>query len=482
MHVAQLTPASLPSAGTVAGRLAAALRPHRALLAILAIGLVVRLALLAASTPLTLRIVDEQHYATLAANVLGGDGFAWGPGQPTSMRPPLYPFFVALVWRVWGSESLQAIRGVQILLSLLTVAGVYVLGLRLFNRHAGVAAACILCLYPSFLFAGVLLLTEVLFAFLLVMLALLYHGLLRRPTAATAAGVGVTLGLAALTRSVLWPFPVVLAPLLCLSVRTTMTRRLALGACFAVGYLCIVMPWAARNIRLQHTFTVVDTMGGMNLLMGNYEHTPEDRMWDAVALLDGEKSWSHGLSQRHPDAVSWTDGQKEKWAQREALAYMAAHPLTTLRRTVLKFADFWGLEREMVAWFESQRPPAWVVWPAVVATAVAYPAVALIAAIGLWSLRPNDGRSHLMIVAVALFMTAVHSVVFGHSRYHLPLVAFLALYAGATWVGWRAGELRFTRRRLAGACVMCATLVSIWGYEIFVRDADRLRTVLGAWV
>ena len=28
--------------------------------------------------------------------------------------------------------------------------------------------------------------------------------------------------------------------------------------------------------------------------MGNYEHTPDDRMWDAVALT-GEKNWSYAL-------------------------------------------------------------------------------------------------------------------------------------------------------------------------------------------
>ena len=43
------------------------------------------------------------------------------------------------------------------------------------------------------------------------------------------------------------------------------------------------------------TVTIVDTMGGMNLRMGNYEYTPDDRMWDAVSL-QGEKSWVHGLS------------------------------------------------------------------------------------------------------------------------------------------------------------------------------------------
>src|SRR3546814_1865672 len=44
-----------------------------------------------------LKIVDEQHYHELATHLARGDGFAMNTG-PTSMRPPLYPFFVAATW------------------------------------------------------------------------------------------------------------------------------------------------------------------------------------------------------------------------------------------------------------------------------------------------------------------------------------------------------------------------------------------------
>ena len=477
-----VAPTPKPTAGMQTRRLACFQERHGPLLAILAIGLAVRLALLAASGPVVPIIEDERHYATLATSILNGDGFAWGPGQTTSMRPPLYPLLLALTWAATGGESAAAVRAVQIGLSLLTVVGVYALALRLFDRRVATIAAAILAFYPSYLFAGVLLLTEVLFTFLLVMLALQYDALMRRPRAIVSVTAGATVGLAALTRSVLWPFPLVLVPLACLSVRATMSRRVIVGVCCAAGYLAVVGPWAVRNTRVQHTFTVVDTAGGMNLRLGNYEHTPEDRMWDAVALMGGEKSWSRNLSQVHPEAVGWTDGQKDRWAQREALAYMAANPGTTLRRMVLKFADFWGLEREMVAWFRITRQPlAWVVWPAVLATAIAYPLVALGAAIGAVCCRLTERRTHALILLVIAFMTGVHSVVFGHSRYHLPLVAFLAIYAAAGWVGWRSGTLVRSRRRVAVACLICAGLMTIWCHEVFGRDADRLRSLIGLW-
>ena len=58
---------------------------------------------------------------------------AWGPGRPTSLRPPLYPAVIAGTWAVAGEGKLQAVRLLQMVMSLLTAAAVYELGRRTFN-------------------------------------------------------------------------------------------------------------------------------------------------------------------------------------------------------------------------------------------------------------------------------------------------------------------------------------------------------------
>jgi 4-amino-4-deoxy-L-arabinose transferase-like glycosyltransferase len=454
-------------------------REHRALAVVLAAGLLVRLVLLVASYSTQVQIGDERQYVQLAANLFHGHGFVFEPGRPTSMRPPVYPMFIAAVWSLTGHESLQAIRAVQILLALLTTLAVYVLAFRMFDRRTALIAAAITCFYPSFLFSGLLLLTEVLFTLLLVVFALQYDSLVRRPGLAVALSTGATLGLAALTRSVLWPFPIVLVPLVAMSVGGTVRRRITLAICCLAGYAAIVGPWAVRNTTLQHTLTIVDNMGGMNLMMGNYEHTPEDRMWDAVSLT-GEKNWSHDLGNTHPEAATWTDGQKEKWAQSEAIGFMLANPATTIRRSVLKFADFWGLEREMVAGFQQglYDPPAWFMLMASLAVLLTYPVVILGSAVGIFCVTPSDRRTHVLLIALILFITAIHSIVFGHSRYHLPLVPFLATYAAAAVAhqGWRVPARERMRAIAAGG--VCAVLVSAWAHEIFFRDAEHVRAFL----
>ena len=138
------------------------------------------------------------------------------------------------------------------------------------------------------------------FTLLLLAFVLLAVMLVQTPRASTAFLCGVALGLAALTRSVLWPLPLVLCPLLAFLIRGPACRAVSLlPRCCWLGYAVVVAPWAVRNTRLQETLTIVDTMGGINLRMGNYEYTPDDRMWDAVSI-GGDKSWVHGFATEQP--------------------------------------------------------------------------------------------------------------------------------------------------------------------------------------
>jgi 4-amino-4-deoxy-L-arabinose transferase-like glycosyltransferase len=459
----------------------AIVKPHSALLGLLAGGLLLRLVLLASASSMPLQIVDEQQYAQLATNLLHVREFAFTSGELTSMRPPLYPALVAALWKVGGTEDPQVVRAAQIVFSLLLVAATYLLALRLFNRRTAIAAAAIVCFYPSLLYAGLLVLTEIVFTVLVLVFVLLFVLLLQRPKALWAVLMGATLGLAALTRSVLWPFPVVFLPMLLLTVPGTAGTRAKVAVCCLLGFVAVVGPWSVRNTRLQQTFTVVDTMGGMNLRMGNYEYTPEDRMWDAVNLT-GDKSWSYLLGQTRPDALELTVGQKDKWAQHEAIAYMLANPGTTVRRSLLKFADFWGLEREMVAALQQglYAPPRWFAVVAIVAVVLTYPIVACGAAIGIFRAPPADRRVHVLILAIILFITAVHSVVFGHSRYHLPLVPFLAIYAATAWSSKSWRDLAISFRVAAGPAFLIAALLAAWSHEVLFRDADHIRMLLQA--
>jgi hypothetical protein len=296
------------------------------------------------------------------------------------------------------------------------------------------------------------------------------------PRAWLAVACGVALGFATLTRSILWPLPLVLCPLLALLIRAPLARRLALPCLVAIGFALIVAPWAIRNTRLQGVPTIVDTMGGINLRMGNYEYTPDDRMWDAVGLT-GEQSWVYGIWNDLPGETI-TEGRKDKWAQRKALEFMRAHPGLTLRRSFIKFADFWGLEREFVAGVQNglYAPPLWFQVVGSAAIVLGYALVVMAGAAGIWMAAPDDRRMQILLLLPILVIMGGHTIVFGHSRYHLPLIPIFGLYAAALWSAAPAFALshRFVR---IGALASVSALLAVWIRQVVVVDLARISSL-----
>lgn len=439
----------------------------------LIVGLVVRAVILWHTGDLGTGIVDEQHYRRLASNIYDHREFAATAGEPTSIRPPLYPALIAAVWAITSPQNLQAIRVVQILLALGTTVLVYRIGQRVFNHQTACYAAAMCWLYPSLVFFNFLILTETLFTFLLLVFVLLTVRVVQQPGVAVAATAGVALGLAALTRSVLWPVPLLLCPLLLLLIRETIPRRVLRSTLLLGGYLVVVLPWAVRNTRLQETVTVVDTMGGINLRMGNYEFTPDDRMWDAVSLT-GDRSWVRGFAVA--PGVNPTEGRKDKWAQAKALEYMRAHPSKTLHRFLIKFGDLWGLEREFIAGVQTGlfSPPQWFAVGATVAIVLAYAFVVIFGAAGIWLTRPADWRLHVVLLFPVLLTVAAHTIVFGHSRYHVPLIPIVGLYAAHLLAVRQPLWQQLHRPAFIGAAVTVAVLAAIWIRQVAVVDAARL--------
>ena len=449
--------------------------PRRVLTIAFVVGLAVRVVILANTGGLGTKIMDEQQYSQIAQNIAAGHGFAWGPGEPTSIRPPLYSGLLAGIWS-FSPNNLQAVRLLQILCGLATAALVYVLGSRVYGPTVGAWAAAACWLYPSLIFFNFLILTETLFTCLLVAFVLLTVLVVQTPRAWLALACGLTLGLATLTRSILWPLPLILCPLLAVLIRAPLARRLALPCLVLAGYALVVAPWAIRNTRLQRVVTIVDTMGGINLRMGNYEYTPDDRMWDAVAL-GGEKSWVHGLVSDPSNPL--TEGQKEKWAQRKAIEYMRANPRITLRRAFIKFADFWGLEREFVAGVQNglYTPPVWFQFVGSLAIVLGYAALVLAGAAGIWLAAPDDWRLHLVLLLPVVVIMGAHTIVFGHSRYHLPLMPLFAVYAAALVARRPLGRVS-RRPLLVGAALTATVLLAIWIHQIAGSDFGRIAALL----
>src|SRR5262249_20038016 len=158
--------------------------------------------------------------------------------------------------------------------SLGTVAITYRLGREVVAPRTATWAAGLLCFYPSLLAYNNLILTEVVFTFLLTAAVLLTVLAIRRGSVGCAAAAGVGLGLGAVAGPFVGRAPPSLAASFLIVWPAGWGRRLAAAAALVAAFAAVLAPWSVRNTRLQQTFVAVDTMGGLNFMLGNYRHTP----------------------------------------------------------------------------------------------------------------------------------------------------------------------------------------------------------------
>jgi 4-amino-4-deoxy-L-arabinose transferase-like glycosyltransferase len=450
---------------------------------ILVVGLLVRALLLVCFRNQPLTIWDEREYNELAVN-LASQGQYVLYNQPNSSRPPLYPAVVAGIYKFCGLENYQAVRTFQMLTDLMTVAVLYLLGSEVYDRRIGLWAAGLYAVYPSAVGQAVLLLSETLFTFWLTLICLMIVRCLQKNSIAHLAMAGALIGLGTLTRSILWLFPPVLALYMLVAWRTSLGRRLAAVLAMLAFFAITIAPWSIRCTRLEKTFVAIDVMGGRNLMLGNYEHTPLDRSWDAISI-EGEESWYRTLARETPGFRNLTQGQRDRLAMRHGLRFIVQHPWLTLERDVVKFFNFWQLERAMLAGMlhGNWGPlPRGVIFPLAALILGSYVLAMLSGLFGAASAPPDDWRVHGLLLVIIAFFCGLHTLIFAHSRYHLPLMPLILIYSASGLVNWR----RIWQRRRTWtfwlAVGMIAVLVGGWVWETVAMDGPRIAEAVRALV
>lgn len=469
------------------------------LLIILAIGLILRLGLLFVFWNERLTIGDEIHYQRLAENILNYHEFSYEEGQPHSLRPPFYPFFLSTIYFLTGAPYPNTIRIVQIFLSLGIMIVLYLFGKTVFDARIGILAAFIFAVYPSFIFFTHLLLSEILFTFILLLFVYFFFKFLKgvatgaeQNTFPKAKGfpysnlslssnkknritflAGLLLGLGSLIRSGLFPFLFVAIIFIFFVCRGMLIEKIKWVCALSLGFILVVSPWTIRNYILFKDLVLIDTIGGMNLYLGNYEHTNLYRAWAAIELT-GDKAWFYG----HEKVLSeMNEAQKQRWAINKAKEFILNHKWLTLKRALIKAANFWGLEREVIGpiingnWPRLNKPSYLVVITFFIFSV--YGLVLACSVFGLLFQIKLRNKGILFCAVIIFFFTGMHAIVYGHSRYHLPLMPLLAIFASWALMNIRIiWECRHSWRQTV-SILLVATLIGVWVWEILFVDGAR---------
>lgn len=242
-----------------------------------------------------------------------------------------------------------------------------------------------------------------------------------------------------------------------------------------ISFALTMAPWAVRNSLVEQTFVPVDSMGGRNFMMGNYRFTPLYRSWDAISIT-GEEAWYTDVFANSLPGDRTTQGKLDKLALQRGLLFVREHPWLTLQRDIIKFFDFWGLERELIAGAGRGYFGAFSGFELSLLAIVimgSYTAALFLGIFGIFLCPLVDRRLHLFLILVIAYVCGIHTLVFAHSRYHLPVMPFVLVYtAGAItmrpafWQLWRSGSFWLA----AGLCVF---ITCGWAWGLTAGDLEK---------
>ncbi len=392
------------------------------------------------------------------------------------LRPPGYPYFLALVYLLAGPGNYVAVRIVQMSLGLVSAVLAYRLGRKLLGRGAGLLAALFLCTHWAFLYYEGELQEPCLLVLLGLLMVLAFQAWAARPAPWRAVLAGLLLGVFALVRANILLFALPAAVWMVWVLRGQGDRRRAISSSVSllVGVALPIAPVTVRNYAVARDFVLISSNGAINLYIGNNERSdgytariPE------LYELTGENTWSWFNYGKIVGGLEAQAGRPLKYSEvsahfrGKALTYLREKPLRCLGLAAKRGLLFWGpaeVANNKEVHFE-RRFSRWLRW------LPGFPLAAATAALGLLILwRERRGRLPpttvqwppvVLIVLLVLVWFASFVPFLVAERFRVVIAPFLAVLGG--YGVSRLGRWAVARewRRLAAWSVAGVGLLTI---------------------
>ena len=397
---------------------------------------------------------DAAGYWELGQKLAAGEDYSIYTPPRQAMRMPGYPLFLAASIKL-GGKRLLPVRLFQACVGTAACWLVYVLGAMLTDERAGLLAAFLAAVSPTFVGFSALVLSETLFAgTLLVSLILMAKLAVEWPLLGKskvdgrsdsappgcriwfAIGTGVAVGAACYVR----PSWLLTAPLFCVThlLMTWIGRKhnatgstgavmvaKALECVFVVGGLAAALaPWTIRNSQV-------------------IGHAIPTTLWVGPSLYDGLHPAATGDSdmqffEKDNLLATMTEYEMDHEYRRRSWEFVRENPGRAIQLGLIKVARLWK------PWPNADQFRQW--WLCLIVAAFFLPTVgfALFAAVR----RRGDVRCLLLTIGPVLYFTVIHSVFVGSLRYRLPAEYPLLILSAA---GCFAAYDWFRRRPITSA-------------------------------
>lgn len=190
---------------------------------------------------------DSYEYIHYAKNLLE-TGFIGNHPVANIFRTPIFIFFIAAVY-FFTNNSNTAVVILQILISSATCVVVYLIAQRYVSELIAFVASLLLAIDIISVNLSIKLLSETLFSFLVAIFIIMFIKFLESKKKTWLVFAGFTVGVATLTRPILFYFAIASLPIFIYYFRERKRQAVAYFLIFNFAFVSVVGPWIYRNVR-----------------------------------------------------------------------------------------------------------------------------------------------------------------------------------------------------------------------------------------
>jgi len=345
---------------------------------------------------------DAARYDQLAMGIIEGKGFQ-KDGEPIAWRGPIYPYFLAGMYKVFG-HNYEAVYKMQAVFGALLCVVMFFIGLLVFNATVGFIAGLFTGIYGPFIYyldygGPGFLMSEGMFTFFIAILVYFLVQYVRTNANKYKVLSGVMLAIAALTRPAMIAFIPFLG-LWLLYVHWKSWRNLVRDGVIIFGFFFLtISPWTIRNYMVFHEFILISNEAGDIFLYGNHPKASGGIYWVASDL------------EKQPEKVSGlTETQIKRDKYREGLNYLMADPGRI---------PYLILKKLMVNWNFFGSDGVYNLF---------YGLALFFGVLGMAYCLFQLNAFHLLFFALFFWVSLIAAVFFGEPRYRYPVEPYLIIF------------------------------------------------------
>jgi 4-amino-4-deoxy-L-arabinose transferase-like glycosyltransferase len=367
---------------------------------------------------------DAAAYHQIAVNILNGKGFSLVPNQPTSFWPPLYPFTLAVIFRIF-SPNLVIARLFQALWGAIPPVIFFWIAAKHFDKNVALLTGIGLAIYPHLIYFGTWLIAEALFMMLFSFVLFSAAKFSFSEKYRWLILMGFFLGLSILTKPSVLFFAPLLALWVILTYNSGIKKRIAYGFVLTVATLLVVLPWSLRNYVQFGQFVLVSSNGGYTFLGAN---NPE--------------AWGGHDEGFPPGIAGLNEAEMEKAYYTEAWQWIRSNPGEFIKLGIVKIQRLFS---PLSVASQQQDYPI----PGAIFVYIIYRLFFILAFIGMIiGLKQIRMIGYLYVPVVGVFLSTI--LYYGDARYTLPMVPSLVLFAALSldFFMKRFSKMTLTKQRI----------------------------------